>query len=141
MTTEKTKVTVEATVNAPVEKVWNLWTGTDHITKWNSPSPDWHSPKAEHDLKEGGNFVYRMEAKDGSFGFDFGGTFDVVKPNERLDYTMSDGRQAKITFTSKGNQTHISETFDAENENPIEMQRDGWQAIMNNFKQYAEANK
>ena len=139
-TTQKETITIETTANAPVEKVWKYWTGTDHITKWNSASPDWHSPRAEHDLRVGGNFNYRMEAKDGSFGFDFGGTFDEVKPNEILAYTIGDGRKAKTIFTGRGNQTLISTTFEAENENPIEMQRGGWQAILDNFKNYAEAN-
>jgi len=140
MTTEKTKVTVEATVNAPVEKVWNLWSGAEHIKKWNTASPDWHTPTAENDLKPGGNFNIRMEAKDGSFGFDFGGTYDVVKPNERIEYTMGDGRKVQVTFTKQNNNTHIVETFEAESENPVDMQKTGWQAIMDSFKNYAETN-
>src|ERR1700741_5224128 len=136
MTTEKTKVTVEATVNAPVEKVWNLWSGAEHIKKWNTASPDWHTPTAENDLKPGGNFNIRMEAKDGSFGFDFGGTYDVVKPNERIEYTMGDGRKVQVTFTKQNNNTHIVETFEAESENPVDMQKTGWQAIMDSFKNY-----
>ena len=133
-------ITVEAVVNLPVEKVWELWTGTQHIIKWNHASLDWHTPKAEHELKPGGKFVYRMEAKDGSFGFDFGGTFDVVTINEYLESTLGDGRKVKITFKDMNNKTHIVETFEAEDQNPIEMQKDGWQAILNNFKIYAEAN-
>lgn len=140
MTMEKTNITIEATVNAPVKKVWDLWTGTQHIVKWNAASDDWHTPKAEHELKEGGKFVFRMEAKDGSFGFDFGGVYDVVKPAEKLDYTMGDGRKVKIDFVNQGDKTHIKTVFEAENQNPIEMQQDGWQAILNNFKKYAESN-
>ena len=139
-TVQKTVITVEANVNAPVEKVWNLWTGTQHITKWNNASDDWHTPKAEHDLKAGGSFVYRMEAKDGSFGFDFGGIFDVIKPNEYIEYTIGDGRKVKITFTNLGSSTKVTELFEAETENSIELQKGGWQAILDSFKKYAETN-
>ena len=138
-TTEKTTITIEATVNAPVQKVWNYWTSPEHITKWNNASPDWHTPSATNDLRPGGKFNSRMEAKDGSVGFDFWGTYDVVKPNEYIEYTMGDGRKVKNTFTGKGNQTHITSSFEAENENPIEMQKGGWQAILDNFKSYTES--
>lgn len=137
-TTSKTTITIEATINAPVEKVWNAWTNTDAITKWNNASPDWHTPKAEHDLRSGGKFSYRMEAKDGSAGFDMEGVFDFVKPNEYIEYTLGDDRKVKITFTGKGHETHLLETFEAEETNAVEMQRDGWQAILNNFKNYVE---
>ncbi len=137
---EKTKITIEATINTPVEKTWKLWTGTEHIVKWNSASPEWHSPSAKHDLKVGGTFVYRMEAKDGSFGFDFGGTFDVVDPNKQLAYTMGDGRKADTRFKNDNGKTHITTTFEAEGMNPVEMQKAGWQAILNNFKNYAETH-
>ena len=106
--------------------------------QWNSASPDWHTPRAENDLRTGGKFSSRMEAKDGSFGFDFGGTYDEVRPHEYIAYTLGDGRRVSITFTSNGNETHISETFEAESMNPVEMQRNGWQAIMDNFRKYAE---
>jgi uncharacterized protein YndB with AHSA1/START domain len=139
-TQQKTVITVEADVNAPVEKVWEFWTGTKHIMKWNNASPDWHTPKAEYDLRPGGAFSIRMEAKDGSFGFDFGGIFDVVTPNQYLEYTLGDGRKVKTTLTSKENTTHVSESFDAESENPVEMQKGGWQAILDNFKAYTETN-
>ena len=139
-TNEKTVITVEATVNAPVEKVWKLWNGPEHITKWNSASEDWHTPRAENDLRTGGSFSCRMEAKDGSFGFDFGGKYDKVVTNETIEYTMDDDRKVAISFTSLDGKTKITESFDAESENPVEMQRDGWQAIMNNFKSYAENN-
>jgi len=134
-----TVLTVTAVVNAPIEKVWQLWTDTWAITQWNAPSPDWHTPKADHDLRPGGLFTYRMEAKDGSFGFDFGGTFDVVQPPEYLEYTIGDGRKVKITFTATGDQTTIVQEFESENVNPLEVQQGGWQAILNNFKKYAEA--
>src|SRR5437879_2044772 len=136
---EKKEITVEATVKVPVEKAWKLWTGSEHITHWNFASDDWHSPKAENDLRMGGKFNYRMEAKDGSFGFDFGGVYDEIKTNELIKYTIGDGRKATITFSGNGNETRITETFEAENVNTIEMQQGGWQAILNNFKKYAEA--
>ena len=137
-TKDKTAITVEANVNAPIEKVWELCTKPEHITKWNNASDDWHTPRAENDLRPGGKFLSRMEAKDGSFGFDFGGVYDEIKTNELISYTMDDGRKAKITFTKNGNTTKVIETFEAENENPIEMQKGGWQAILNNFKKYTE---
>lgn len=138
-TTERTTITIEATVNAAVEKVWKTWNTPGDITQWGAASPDWHTTRAENDLRTGGNFLYRMEAKDGSFGFDFGGVYDAVRPNEYIEYTMGDGRKVKIDFKTTGNQTHIVEMFEAEGQNPIEMQRDGWQAILNNFKAYTEA--
>lgn len=134
------QITIQASVKAPVEKVWNLWSAPEHITKWNSPSPDWHTPRAENDLRVGGRFVSRMEAKDGSFGFDFGGVYDEVIKHERIAYTMDDNRTAVIDFTPAGDQTDIVITFDAENENPVEFQQAGWQAILDSFKQYAETN-
>lgn len=136
----KPMITVEATVNSAVEKVWKFWTLPEHITQWNNASDDWHTPKAENDLRVGGKFLSRMEAKDGSFGFDFCGTYDKVVPNKLIAYTMGDGRKAEVIFTSKGNETGIVTVFEAENENPVEMQKGGWQAILNNFKKYAEAN-
>ena len=139
-TTEKTTITIEATVNAPAEKVWKVWTNTEDITQWNNASPDWHTTRAENDLRPGGKFLSRMEAKDGSMGFDFWGIYDVVKPHEYIEMTLGDDRKVKIYFKGSGNQTHIEETFEAEGENPIEMQRAGWQAILDNFKQYTETN-
>jgi uncharacterized protein YndB with AHSA1/START domain len=140
METLKKTITVESTVKAPVEKVWNFWTLPEHITKWNNASEDWHTPHAENDLRVGGKFASRMEAKDGSFGFDFGGVYDEVKPLELIEYTIGDGRKVKVTFLSKGNETKITETFEAEGQNPIEMQRGGWQSILDNFKKYVETN-
>lgn len=132
------KVTVEATVNAPVDKVWKLWNDPEHIMKWNTASSDWHTTKSEVDLKPGGKFSSRMEAKDGSFGFDFAGVYDVIKPNQQIDYTMGDGRKVNNVFSSQGSSTKMTVTFDAENENPVEMQKGGWQAILDSFKSYAE---
>lgn len=139
-TTGVTKITVESIINAPVEKVWEFWSAPEHITQWCSASPDWHVPKAENDLQVGGKFLTRMEAKDGSFGFDFGGVYDEVKTNELIEYTMGDGRKVDIHFSTTGNTTKVVETFDAESTNPVEMQRGGWQAILDNFKNYVEAN-
>jgi uncharacterized protein YndB with AHSA1/START domain len=136
----KTKITITAALNAPVEKVWEYWTTPEHIMQWCNASPDWHAPKAENDLKVGGRFSTRMEAKDGSFGFDFGGVYDEVKTNELIAYTLDDERKVSIVFNSDGNATTVTETFEAENENPVEMQRGGWQAILDNFKKYVEAN-
>ena len=138
--TEKTIITVESTVNAPVEKVWTLWSLPEHITKWTTASDDWHTPRAENDLRTGGKFNTRMEAKDGSFGFDFGGVYDDVVNNQHIAYTMGDGRKVDVQFSTIGNATRIVETFEPESENPIEMQRGGWQAIMDNFKKYVESN-
>src|SRR6188508_2380074 len=124
-TAEKTNITVQATVNAPAEKVWKTWTSPEHITKWNNASPDWHTPRAENDLRTGGKFMSRMEARDGSMGFDFGGTYDKVKTHEEIAYTMGDGRKATVLFSQQGNSTKVTETFEAESENSIEMQRGG----------------
>jgi uncharacterized protein YndB with AHSA1/START domain len=134
----KTMITVKATINAPVEKVWTLWTEPQHIMRWNNASDDWHTPKAENDLRVGGRFSSTMAAKDGSFSFDFWGIYDTIKPLHTIAYTMGDGRIAKITFSKKGNKTHIVEEFEAETENSAELQQEGWQAILNNFKKYAE---
>jgi uncharacterized protein YndB with AHSA1/START domain len=137
-TSTKTTISIEATINASVEKVWQNWTSTNAITKWNSASPEWHTPKAEHDLQPGGRFTYRMEARDGSFGFDFGGVFDIVKPNEYLETTLDDGRKVKTTLTRKENETHLSQTFEAEETHSVEQQRQGWQNILDSFKNYVK---
>lgn len=134
----KKAITIQATVNAPIEKVWKYWNEPDHITQWAFASPDWHAPKAENDLRVDGKFSTTMAAKDGSFSFDFGGVYTKVEKHKTIEYTIADGRKVKINFTTEGNQTKIVETFEAENENPEDMQRDGWQAILNNFKKYTE---
>jgi len=139
-TKEKKVITVESTVNAPAEKVWEYFTKPDHIIKWCSPSEDWHTPRSENNLRVGGRFLSRMEAKDGSVGFDFGGTYDAVTPNKYIEYTMDDGRKVKVTFSADGNKTKVSESFEAETMNSVEMQRGGWQAILDNFKKYTEEN-
>jgi uncharacterized protein YndB with AHSA1/START domain len=132
-------VTIETLVQVPRDKAWDLWNGPEHITKWASASDDWHTPRAENDLRTGGSFSSRMEAKDGSMGFDFGGVYDEVRPKDRIAYTMGDGRTVDIRFAEEDGATRITQTFDAETSNPVDMQRDGWQAILNNFKKYAEA--
>ena len=139
-TIEKTLITIEATVNAPVEKAWQFWTEPKHIMQWNHASDDWHCPAAENDAVTGGKFSARMEAKDGSFGFDFAGIYDQVKEHEVIDYTMGDGRKVHMRFSGAGNETEVKVDFDAEDTNPVEMQRGGWQAILDNFKKYVEAN-
>lgn len=138
-TQQATVITVETTIHAPVEKVWEYWSKPEHITQWCSGSDDWHTPRAENDLRKGGKFSSRMEAKDGSMGFDFGGVYDEVKPNEYIEYTLGDGRKVKINFSATGNDTKLTEKFEAENMNPIEMQQTGWQHILDNFKKYIEA--
>ena len=135
---EFTKITVETTVNAPIEKVWQYWTEPKHIEKWNNASDDWHTPHAVNDLQVGGKFLSRMEAKDGSFGFDFEGIYSDVIPFQTIKYGLADGREVEILFKGKERTTEIIEIFDAENENPIEMQKGGWQAILDNFKKYVE---
>jgi len=112
----------------------------EHITKWNSASEDWHTPRATNDLRTGGKFTSRMEAKDGSVGFDFGGTYSEVKPNQRIAYTMDDGRKVSITFSGDNKSTKVVESFEAESVNSTELQRGGWQSILDNFKKYTESN-
>ena len=122
-TAEKTLITVENTINAPIDKVWEAWTKPEHVVKWNNASDDWHTPKASNDLREGGKFSFRMEARDGSMGFDFGGVYDIVRNHEYIEYTMSDDRKVKVTFTSLGDATKVIETFEAENTHSIELQK------------------
>lgn len=140
-TEEKTSITVETTINAPVAKVWEAWTMPKHILQWNNASEDWHTRKAENDLRHGGSFVSWMEAKDGSFGFDFGGIYDEVKPQQLISYTMGDGRKVRIAFKEDEGATTVTETFDAESTHPVDMQQQGWQAIMDNFKSYVEQRR
>lgn len=138
---EKTaRINVEAIVDAPVAKVWKLWNTPADIMKWNTPDPGWHSPSSENDLRVGGKFKNRMEAKDGSFGFDFEGVYDTVVVNKEISYTMSDGRKATTTFTEQDGKTHISTSFEPESDNPAEFQQQGWQTILNNFSKYADSN-
>ena len=140
MDTKKT-ITVQTFINAPIEKVWKFYTEPEHITKWNNASDEWHTPKVENDLKIGGKFLFRMETKDGSFGFDFSGTYEEIKINELIIYSIADGRKVKIKFTENNTETKVVIDFEAENTHSIEMQRSGWQAILNNFKNYVKDNK
>jgi uncharacterized protein YndB with AHSA1/START domain len=138
--TTKNAITIETTVKAPIEKVWKYWTSPEHITKWCQASDDWHAPYAENDLRVNGNFKTTMAAKDGSMSFDFGGTYSNVKTNSLIEYTMGDGRKVKVNFTEKGGETRVVETFDPESSNPVEMQKNGWQAILDNFRKHTEKN-
>ena len=135
-----TKITVEASVNAPVEKVWQAWNNPTDIMKWNTPDPSWHTPRSENDLRLNGKFKNRMEAKDGSFGFDFEGTYDKVDLHKEIAYTMPDGRTATTLFADKEGKTTLTTTFDPETENAPEFQKQGWQAILNSFVKYVESN-
>lgn len=132
-------ITVETTVNAPIAKVWDAYVTPEDIMQWNAASDDWHTTKSTVDLREGGLFRSRMEAKDGSFGFDFEGTYTKIIPHELIEYSMGD-RQAKVEFQPEGDAVKVRVTFDADGENPEEMQRQGWQAILDNFKRHVEAN-
>jgi uncharacterized protein YndB with AHSA1/START domain len=133
-------VRVETTMNAPLSKVWEAWTSPGHITNWYFASPDWQAPRATNDLRVGGSFLTRMEARDGSAGFDFGGIYTVVEPERHIGYRLGDGREVSITFIPSGSRTKVEESFDPETVNPIELQRAGWQAILDNFKAYVEAS-
>lgn len=134
------KITVETLVPLPVEKVWILWTSPEHITKWNFASPQPDSQKAEIELHAGGKFRYRIEARDGSAGFDFEGTLEEISPKKYIKYRMDDGRKAEVVFKPVDNATFIEKSFDPETESSIEMQRDSWQAVLENFRKYAERN-
>jgi uncharacterized protein YndB with AHSA1/START domain len=136
----KKTVTVETVVRVPVEKAWMFWTTPDHIIQWNNASDDWHTPHAENDLRKGGRFLSRMEARDGSVGFDFNGVYDEIITHQEISYTMEDGRKVNIRFVPEGNVTKVIETFETENTHSVEMQRAGWQAILDNYKNHAESN-
>ncbi|SER64683.1 SRPBCC family protein [Pedobacter rhizosphaerae] len=139
METAKTiSITVSATVNAAVSKVWEFWSEPEHITQWTNASDDWHAPYGDNDLRKDGKFKTTMAAKDGSMSFDFEGIYSNVVVNELIEYGMADGRKVSVQFKGNGDTTEIIETFDAENTNPVEMQKEGWQAILNNFKKYVE---
>jgi len=133
-------ITVRTTVEAPVAKVWQFWTSPQHITQWCVATDTWHTPRAENDVRPGGKFLSRMEAKDGSMGFDLEGVYNDVIENELITYAMTDGRKVKVVFGEENGFTQITETFDPETMNPVEMQQAGWQAIMDSFKSYTEAN-
>lgn len=138
-TAKKPIITVKVKIDAPIDKVWKCWTSTEDIICWNFASDDWHSPHAENNLHVGGNFSYRMEAKDGTVGFDFEGTYEKIVSCQQIAYVLADDRRVHITFSKDGDNTIVTETFDAENENPVELQRGGWQAILDNFKKHVES--
>ncbi|TRO64370.1 SRPBCC domain-containing protein [Christiangramia sabulilitoris] len=133
----KKTVTIGTYVPKPIDRIWELWTNPDHIKKWNSAGVDWHCPNAVNDLKPGGKFNWRMENVDGSDGFDFSGTFRKISDKHKIILKLDDDRMVTIDFTRLENGTKITETFEVEDENSIENQRKGWQAILDNFKVYA----
>ena len=134
------KITVTATINADVKKVWDYYTNPAHIVNWNFAAPSWHCPTATNDMKVGGVYKARMEAKDGSFGFDFEAVYNEIIPEEKIVYTIADGRKVINTFEEKNGETRVITEFEAESQNPIEMQKGGWQSIFDNFKNYTETN-
>ncbi|MBJ2136134.1 SRPBCC family protein [Paraglaciecola chathamensis] len=133
------KISIEVDVKAPLEKVWETWVRPEHIINWNFASDDWCCPTAEIDLKVGGKFSYRMEAKDGSMGFDFEGTFIKVSPHESIHFKLEDDRIVKVEFSEMNGKVKVVEIFEAEDENSAEQQKQGWQSILNNFKKHAES--
>ena len=135
---EKQVIHIEAEVNAPLQQVWDIYNSEEAITQWNQPSPDWHCPSSSNDLRVGGRFKNRMEAKDGSFGFDFEGEYTEVIPYQKIGYRIDDGRNVNISFKELNDKTVLDIDFEAEDENPIEMQKGGWQAILDSFKSYTE---
>jgi uncharacterized protein YndB with AHSA1/START domain len=132
------KITVSALVQAPIEKVWICWTAPEHMVNWNFASDDWHCPAAANDLQVGGKFVATMAAKDGSMSFDFIGIYDEIDTHKYIRYHGADDRVVEVSFEATENGILITETFDAETVNPVELQQAGWQAILNNFKSYTE---
>lgn len=134
------KISIETVVNADLNKVWNAWNTPADIKQWNSAQDDWHTTRSAVDLREGGKFSSRMEAKDGSTGFDFEGTYTRVVPRKRIESRMSDGREIAVEFVERADGVLVKETFDAETENPPELQRQGWQAILDNFRRHVEAS-
>ncbi len=132
------KIDIQATVNADIESIWKAWNDPEDIKRWNAASDDWHTTHSTVDLREGGTFLSRMEAKDGSFGFDFGGTYTRIEPHKLIEYRMGDAREVRVEFIDDGAAVLIKSAFDAESTNPAEMQRAGWQAILDNFVRYVE---
>lgn len=138
MTTRFASITIEDLIHAPISHCWETYSQSQHVLNWNFASDDWHCPKAEQTFEVGGKFKNTMAAKDGSFSFDFEGTYTLIEPQEEIQYMMEDERRVEITFTEMGENTHIQITFDAETQNPLEMQEQGWKAILTNYKKYAE---
>lgn len=137
---DTTKITIQAVILANRQKVWDYYTKPDHITKWNYAIDSWHCPTASNDMRVGGKYLARMEAKDGSFGFDFEATYNEITNGEKFTYTMTDNRVVEAIFKELGDKTELKIIFDAESENPVDMQQQGWQSILENFKKYAEQN-
>ncbi|MFV0376020.1 MAG: SRPBCC family protein [Mangrovibacterium sp.] len=131
-------ITVEVSIAASLSRVWDCWTEPEHISRWNFASPEWCCPAASNDVRPGGSFVWRMEARDGSMGFDFGGTYEQVEAQKLLTYRIADGRRVSIHFEALGTQTRVSESFETESTHTDKQQRAGWQAILDNFKGYTE---
>lgn len=136
----KNSIRVEIDVENDVSIVWSLWTVPEHICEWNRASDEWHCPQAEIDLRDGGRFCYRMEAKDRSAGFDFTGTFGSIEPYRKISYTLDDARAVEIGFDKIGEQTKVTQVFEPDSEYSVDIQKEGWQAILNNFKMYAESH-
>ena len=136
----KTTITVQTTIKAPIAKVWQYWTEPEHIKSWCHATDDWQAPYAENNLQTGGKFVTTMAAKDGSMSFDFAGTYDTVNKHQLIEYTLNDGRKVSIRFNGLDGETQVTETFEAEDTHPLEMQRSGWQAILDKFKNYTETH-
>jgi uncharacterized protein YndB with AHSA1/START domain len=134
------KITINAEIDASVEKVWEMWNSPEHIVNWNATSEDWQTTRASNELKIGGSSSCRMEAKDGSMGFDFNWIYTAVESNKHLEYTLEDNRKVVIDFSEENGKVNIIQTFDAETENTMELQKLGWQSILNNFKKYVENN-
>lgn len=139
-TKEKTNISINTVINATLQKVWELWTRPEHIIQWNNASQDWHTTRVENDLREGGKFSFRMEAKDGSMGFDFSGAYKEIITLKHISYILDDERKVSVDFETSGTQTKITQIFETETVNPTEMQKNGWQAILNNFKNYTETH-
>ncbi len=131
-------ITVTTSVAAPIETVWNCWTLPQHIVEWNFASDSWHTPRAENDLRVGGRLLWRMEAKDGSFGFDFCGTYEQVEAQRLIVYRLDDDRMVTVRFEELPNAVRVTEAFEAELTHPLEMQQAGWQAILNSFKKHVD---
>ena len=137
---DTTKITIQAVVAADRQKVWNCYTQPEHITKWNFATDTWHCPAASNDMRVGGKYLARMEAKDGSFAFDFEAVYNEIVDGEKFTYTMPDNREIQVSFEQTDDKTRVTVTFDPENENPVDLQRSGWQSVLDNFRKYAEEN-
>ena len=135
------KITVESFVKAGIQEVWDAWNSPEDIVRWNAASDDWHTTRSTVDLRVGGSFLSRMEAKDGSMGFDFEGTYTRIEPHRAIEYRMGDGREVRVDFVPRDEGVTVTTTLDAEPENPAEMQRAGWQAISDNFARYVEGRR